>query len=137
MALCLLASGGFDNTVCIYDATTYAHLNTIMGHTGWVRSVTFTSDSSIIISGSDDKTIRGWDVTNMEQVLESEGHSDSVTVVAASPNDAYIASGIIDETLLIWAPPPSKGDLIRNLCVCISVADVAFDHSGAGWYQAR
>jgi WD40 repeat protein len=41
-------------------------LNTLHGHTHWVRSVTFSPDGEILASGSADETIKLWEVQTGE-----------------------------------------------------------------------
>jgi len=58
----LLASGGRDQTVRLWDVQTGALLRTFAGHTSWVRSVAFAPDGRRLASGSEDGTIRLWGV---------------------------------------------------------------------------
>ena len=57
-----IASGGRDETIRLWDASTGEELHTLKGHTGQVYSVSFSPNGTRIASGSVDKTIRVWDV---------------------------------------------------------------------------
>ena len=58
-----LASGSYDNTIGIWNATTGELEQTLEGHTGEVYSVNWSPDGRHLASGSRDKTIRIWKVT--------------------------------------------------------------------------
>ena len=57
----LVVSGSWDKTVRLWDTVTGAALQTLEGHSGWVKSVAFSPDGKLVVSGSDDKTVRLWD----------------------------------------------------------------------------
>ena len=48
--------------VRLYDAHTGTEVDLLQGHTGWVSSVSFSPDGSLLASGSYDGTILLWDV---------------------------------------------------------------------------
>lgn len=58
----LLASGGADATVRVWQADDGNELVTLTGHVGPVRSLSFGADSGVLYSGGEDGTLRRWPV---------------------------------------------------------------------------
>ncbi|MBL8149103.1 MAG: protein kinase, partial [Blastocatellia bacterium] len=56
------------------------------GHTGYIRSLAFSSDGQYVVSGSEDKTVRLWDANSFSELARYTGHGDWVTSVAFSPD---------------------------------------------------
>jgi WD40 repeat protein len=73
-------------------------MQTLEGHSGWVRSVAI--DKETIISGSGDKTIKIWNRKTGECMKTLEGHSHYVTSVAI--DQETIISGSHDKTIQMW-----------------------------------
>ncbi|MCL1475132.1 caspase family protein, partial [Argonema antarcticum] len=57
----------------------------LMGHSGWVNSVSFSPDGQTIASGSFDKTIKLWSRDGKE-LATLQGHSSEVNSVSFSPD---------------------------------------------------
>jgi WD40 repeat protein len=57
----VVASASRDKTVRLWDAGTGATLQTLKGHTDFVRAVAFSPDGKTVASASLDKTVRLWD----------------------------------------------------------------------------
>jgi transcription initiation factor TFIID subunit 5 len=57
-----MASGGEDRTIILWDLGSGKKLKTMTGHTGFIYSVCFSSDSTTLVSGSADNTVRAWNV---------------------------------------------------------------------------
>jgi serine/threonine protein kinase len=94
-----IASGSWDNTIRLWDASTGEELHTLKGHTGEVRSVSFSPDGKRIASGSFDKTIRLWDAAKGEELHTLKGHTDDAYSVSFSPDGTRIALGSRDQTI--------------------------------------
>jgi WD40 repeat protein len=64
----VVASASYDKTVRLWDAVTGAALQTLEGHSSWVRSIAFSPDGKVVASGSDDYTVRLWDAVTGAQL---------------------------------------------------------------------
>jgi WD40 repeat protein len=56
----LLAAGGSDNVIRIWDLASGKEQSQLVGHTGSVTTLAWDTKSSTLISGSFDTTIRFW-----------------------------------------------------------------------------
>ncbi len=79
-----------------------ACLQTLEGHSSWVKSVAWSHDATRLASASEDKTIKIWDPATGQCVSTLEGHSDSVNSVAWSHDASRLASASEDKTVKIW-----------------------------------
>jgi len=104
-------------------------LRTFEGHTGGVRSVSFSPDGRYALSGSDDKTLRLWEVASGILLRSFAGHTSWVTSVSFSPDGRYALSGGMDKTLRLWEV--KSGRLLRTFeGHTVQVRSVAFSPDG-------
>ncbi len=99
----IIASGGSDTTVRVWDATTGTPLTSpLTGHTDWVRTVAmgYLDGRTIIVSGGDDQAIRMWDLaagkstTELPQSFEkTEGWPSKIDLAATVFGVAYADPG--------------------------------------------
>ena len=108
---------------------TWLCVQTLTGHSDWVRSVAFSPDGQLLASGSDDNTIKLWQPGTGNQIRTLTGHSNWVISVAFSPDGQLLASGSWDKTIKLWQP--STGEEICTLTGhSDSVDSVAFSPDG-------
>ena len=74
----------------------------MVGHSGEVRSVSFSPDGSRLASASTDGTIRIWDVAKGDTLLVLRDHREAVYAVTFSPDGAFLVSGSADRTARLW-----------------------------------
>jgi WD40 repeat protein len=88
----LLAAGGTDGQVHLWEVATGRKLFLLTGHDGWVRTLCFSNDGRYLASGSGDRTIRVWDINNGQCLHILTGHQDIVWLVYFAPNSSIIFS---------------------------------------------
>ncbi len=104
----LLASGGYDGTVRIWDPASGEGRAVLAGHQGWVHAVctVMVHGRQLLASGGDDGTVRIWDPASGAERAVLAGHQEAVQAVCTVMVDGrqMLASGGGDGTVLIWDP---------------------------------
>jgi WD40 repeat protein len=130
----LLASGGHDNVIRLFDAKTGREVHRLIGHRprtyapapdlrnpspvdllveavgeGGVNSVAFSPDGKTLASGGWDDTVRLWDVKTGKELRRIDAHKAMVGRVAFSPDGKILASrGALDGSVRLWDPVTGK-----------------------------
>lgn len=94
----ILASGGYDKQVILWDVKTGKLLRKLTGHRGRVSEVTFNKKATLIASASEDGTVRIWSVGDgvvfgiYENIPQKNlvNPSKSVSFVTFSPDNKFI-----------------------------------------------
>jgi sugar lactone lactonase YvrE len=129
----LLASGGADKTVRLWDPATGELRRTLTGHTGRVRGVAFSPDGRLLASSGADKTVRLWDPATGDHQRTLTGHPTDVNGVAFSPDGRLLASSSWGRVRL-W--DPATGDHQRSLDGNATSDVYAVAFSPDGWLLA-
>lgn len=67
-----------------------------------IRTLTFSTDGSLLVSGGTDGKIRVWEVETGRELFSFAGHDGLVLSLAFSPDGKYLASGGSDATVRLW-----------------------------------
>jgi WD40 repeat protein len=97
----ILASGGDDKTIKLWNLKTGELLYTLTGHSDAINKIAIAPDGQTVVSGSSDKTIKLWNVKTGQLIKTLTGHSAAVTSVVITP-DGIIASAGQDKTIKLW-----------------------------------
>jgi WD40 repeat protein/serine/threonine protein kinase len=126
----LLASGGQDWTVRLWDAATGQLVRTLRGHIEQVHSVSFSPDGQRLASASGDSSVKIWDVTTGKEVLTYEGHVLAVNSVVFSPTGKEVATAGEDNTVRIWGATGVDRLVIQTHLEGMTVKQIAFRPDG-------
>ncbi|MEM7244580.1 MAG: protein kinase [Acidobacteriota bacterium] len=99
----LLASGGTDETIRIWDVDDGTLLAVLEGHVGEVFALAFSPDGTRLASGGRDAIIRLWDTEKHDVLLQLRGHEEYVHDLAFSPDGRHLVSASGDRTVRIWS----------------------------------
>uniref|UniRef100_A0A670JVB8 Transducin beta like 3 n=1 Tax=Podarcis muralis TaxID=64176 RepID=A0A670JVB8_PODMU len=120
----LLATGGCDSAIKVWDVPRQYCTHNLKGSTGVVHLVEFHPDTSKLqlFSSSMDNTIRVWDLKSSECVAQLENHYSSVTSLAFSPDNETLISSGRDKICTVW--DLNKGEAKGTIPVYESIESV-------------
>jgi len=99
----MLASGSYDETVCIWDVKTGMCLKSLPAHSDPVTAVDFSRDGTLIVSSSYDGICRIWDAATGQCLKTLIGEDNPpVSHVRFSPNGKFILVSTLDSKVRLW-----------------------------------
>jgi WD40 repeat protein len=126
----LLAAGGADGEIRLWQAEDAKLLFTFKGHIGAIIFIAFSPDSSLLASSSDDQTVKLWDIQTGRCLQTLQGHTNWVRSVAFHSNGKILVTSSDDETLKLW--DIRTGECLRTLWGHTQgIGSVAFSPDGS------
>eukprot|EP01119_Soliformovum_irregulare_P022727 TRINITY_DN7827_c0_g1_i1.p1 TRINITY_DN7827_c0_g1~~TRINITY_DN7827_c0_g1_i1.p1 ORF type:complete len:508 (-),score=87.93 TRINITY_DN7827_c0_g1_i1:24-1547(-) len=104
-----LLAGTFDNSIFVFNATTFEFEKTLTEHQACVLSLCVRGQ--LFFSGSYDTTLKVWSVETLS-VLDTLHHQSKVESLVAT--DKYLISGGTDSGIKIWSWKRGTGPTISN-----------------------
>jgi WD40 repeat protein len=98
----VLATGGDDGLVVLWDTATWQPKRALKAHRDWVRSVVFSPDGSVLATAGNDRSIRLWDAESGDLVRTLRGHEHGVDSVCFSTDGTGLLSSHADGTDRAW-----------------------------------
>lgn len=100
----IVASGGTDESVRLWDYQRKTCLGRLSGSKGVISAVEFNPQPTkkLVYATGDDNTIRGWKWDNRELVSTLAGHMSKVTSLSFSADGQFLVSSSRDKVLILW-----------------------------------
>jgi serine/threonine protein kinase len=121
MALLLLAGGclvwRFAPPLSIQRLTAHVQsaqfVQTLLGHSGTVRCLSYTPDGSRLITGGDDQVIRVWNTNTGQLLFNLTGHTSAIKSLTIKSDGSTLVSASDDKTIKVWNL--SNGQILHTL----------------------
>jgi COMPASS component SWD3 len=125
----LLAAGGDNGTIYLWNFKTRQAFHALEGHAGAVRALLFNEDGQFLFSSSADGTIKLWHLASGSLVRTLSGHAGGVASLAISwPHKVLVSAGD-DGTVGVW--DLKSNQLLRKvLDQTVPVGAVALNRTG-------
>ena len=99
-----VASGGRDDCVCVWDATTGALRTLLRGHEQPVRGVLYGKDGRTLFTAAEDGRLKLWDLTADPEGLAARGLPAAVAAIAVRPDGQGFATAYSDGSVEVYTP---------------------------------
>jgi WD40 repeat protein len=98
----ILAAGGLNQLVHLWDTRTGELLDTLEVDKGIIQSIAFSPDGQLLAVGSSSGTLGLWDPSRGMLLASLSEHHGGIRRVAFSPNGDILATTSNDDTVRLW-----------------------------------
>lgn len=98
----LIASGGYDRDVHLWNAQTGALVRSLKGHNGAIFDLSFSSDGKVLATASADETVKLWRVSDGERLDTLSQPQGEVWGVGFSPDNKFVVAASGDNRFRVW-----------------------------------
>jgi WD40 repeat protein len=110
----LVATGGDDGDIRLWQADAPQAVGVLSGHTGWVTHLAVTADGTLLASGGPDRTVRLWRMPSGAPAGVLTGHAKRLTALAVSADGEVLASGDASGAVRLWRLPSGEPAGVRT-----------------------
>jgi WD40 repeat protein len=122
----LLATGGADGRVCLWDPLACAKPQKVLAHSAPISCLSFCPDEPVIVTGDDEGIVRAWSIATGEELFQLAKFPFEVHMLTFSPDGQWLVAGYLHQSqqqLQFWrAPKNGSGSRTRDF---VNTADAA------------
>ena len=105
----MIASGGEDKTVQLWNTEKRSKYATFREHKEWITAIAFSADGETVASGDVGQVIKLWDVSARHKRVTLMKHTSSINALTFAPEatplyGGCLVSGSADGTIRFWNP---------------------------------
>ena len=125
----LLAIGGDDHLVRVWDLADERFVHLLEDHSDWVRALSYSPDGALLASAGNDRRLILWDALTGVKRGEQRSSGRALTAVHFSRGSDEIASVGFGDTLRVY--DAERGSLLRELgCPCVDMRALTVSPDG-------
>ena len=128
----MLASGGTDKKVRLWDTATGRLLGRLTGHINGIAALTFSPDGTTLASASTDGAVLFWNTETRDQLpTRIAGHTELVKAVAFLKDNMTLASVAFNGVITFWDLKTSQISKLQTIGHLDLLTTAAFSPDGA------